>query len=163
MRPARTNRIGSAAALLPAVRRAAGWAVAVYLVVLALIALWPTPVDRGARGSIVGGLDWLHAHGVPAWLDYPVVEFTANIALFLPVGLLGVLLLGRSRWWLTILAGAATSMVIEASQLIFLPARVATAADVVANTAGTVLGAVVGVVLLAAITARPAASLPPGG
>ena len=135
----------------------------VYLVALALIALWPTPVDRGARGSISGGLDWLHAHGVPGWLDYPVIEITANIALFLPVGLLGVLLLGRSRWWLTILAGAATSTVIELSQLVFLPARVPTAADVVANTAGTALGALLGVALLAAITARHAASIPPGG
>lgn len=143
-------------------RRVARWALAVYLVLLALIALWRTPVDRGAHGSITRVLGWLHAHGMPGWLDYPLVEFSANIALFLPVGLLGVVLLGRSRWWLTILAGAATSALIELSQLVFLPARVATAADVVANTAGAALGAALGVALLAAIAARSSALTPPG-
>ena len=137
-----------------ALRTAARWLAAAYLLTLTLIAFWPTPVDRGAHGTIVRVLGRLHAHGVPNWLNYNLVEFTANIALFLPVGLLGVVLLGSARWWLAILAGFTASSLIELGQLIFLPARYATIMDVLANTAGAALGAVLALALLATVTAR---------
>ena len=132
----------------PIVLRVARVLAAVYLVGLVLIALWPTPVDRDASGSITRVLAFLHAHGVPEWFNYPVVEFTANIALFVPVGLLGVVLLGARRWWQAVLAGVAVSSLIELSQLLFLPDRFATAQDVLANGLGATLGALLGVVLL---------------
>ncbi|WEO78011.1 VanZ family protein [Cryobacterium sp. SO2] len=137
-----------------ALRVAARWLGAAYLVALALIALWPTPVDRGAHGSIVHALAFLHAHGLPQWFDYPVVEFTANIALFVPVGLLGVVLLGRHDWLLATLIGFVASVAIELSQLVFLPGRFATPFDVIANTAGAALGSLLAVGLLAVVTAR---------
>jgi glycopeptide antibiotics resistance protein len=129
----------------PAVRGVARVLAAVYLVGLVLIALWPTPVDRGASGTIAEVLAFLHAHGVPEWLGYPVLEFSANIALFVPVGLLGVVLFGTSRWWQAVLAGLAVSTLIEVSQLLFLPDRFATAQDVLANGLGAALGALLAV------------------
>ena len=137
-----------------ALRVAAGWLGAGYLLALVLIALWPSPVDRPAQGAISAVLGRLHAHGVPGWVNYALVESAANVVLFLPVGLLGVVLLGSARWWLAVLAGFAASCVIELSQLVFLPARVATLADVVANTGGAFLGALLALALLSAVTVR---------
>ena len=137
-----------------ALRRVAWWLSAVYLVALTLIALWPTPVDRGASGTITSVLARLHAHGVPGWVNYQLVEFTANIALFLPVGLLGVVLVGANRWWWAVVAGFAVSTLIELSQLVFLPGRFATPVDVLANTTGAVFGALLATLLLDAVTTR---------
>ncbi|POH62230.1 VanZ family protein [Cryobacterium zongtaii] len=144
-----------------ALRRSARWLAAAYLLALALIAFWPAPVDRGAHGTIASVLTGLHAHGVPGWVNYALVEFTANIALFLPVGLLGVVLLGSARWWMAVLAGFAASSLIELGQLVFLPARFATPLDVLANTIGAALGALLALTLLAAVTARSPASPSP--
>ena len=137
-----------------ALRRAARWLAAAYLVTLAAIAFWPSPVDRGAHRPITSILARLHAHGMPGWIDYGLVEFTANIVLFVPVGLLGVVLLGSARWWVAVLAGFAASGLIELGQLVFLPARYATVMDVLANTSGAALGALLALLLLAAIGSR---------
>jgi glycopeptide antibiotics resistance protein len=135
-------------------RRLAWFVGAVYLVTLGFIALWPTPVDRAAAGTITKVLAKLHAVGVPGWFDYELVEFTANVVLFLPVGLLGVVLLGASRWWAVVLIGFSISCGIELSQLAFLPARYATLQDVLANSSGAVIGAMLGTLLLAMLTSR---------
>ena len=122
-----------------------------YLVVLTLIAFWPSRVDRDAGdllGSVVG---WLHRHGAPPWMHYDAIEFGANIALFLPVGLFVVILAGASRWWLGLLVGLTSSCVIELGQLAFVPDRFATVNDVVANTAGATAGAAAAVLLLLAL------------
>jgi glycopeptide antibiotics resistance protein len=137
-----------------ALRRVARWLAAAYIVALTLIALWPTPVDRGASGTITSLLARLHAHGVPEWVDYQLLEFSANIALFLPVGLLGVVLVGANQWWWAVAAGFALSCLIELSQLVFLPGRFATPVDVLANTAGAVFGALLAMLILDAVTTR---------
>ena len=139
---------------LPTLRRVARWLAAGYLVALGLIALWPTPVDRDAAGLIASLLAGLHALGAPGWVNYALIEFTANIALFLPVGLLGVALLGAGRWWLPVLAGVALSCLIELSQRVFLPGRFATPLDVLANSTGAVLGALLAVLFLGFVTSR---------
>ncbi|MDY7542562.1 MULTISPECIES: VanZ family protein [unclassified Cryobacterium] len=121
---------------------------ATYLVFLALIAFWPTPVDGSLDGTLTQVLGWLHAHGAPDWLRYSLVEFTANIVLFIPVGMFIVVLAGKSRWWLGIAAGFAASCTIELGQLVFLPARFATLNDVLANTSGSVIGVLLGLLVL---------------
>jgi len=135
-------------------RRTARWLTAAYVVALGFIALWPTPVDRGARGSIASTLAWLHTHGVPTWVDYDVIEFTANIALFVPVGLLTVVLFGSTRLWAGVLAGLMLSCAIELSQRLFLPGRFSSLLDVLANTAGAYAGALFAVVLLTVLRGR---------
>lgn len=137
-----------------ALRRVALWLGSLYLVALALIALWPTPVDRIANRQLVRILIKLHDHGVPGWFSYALIEFSANIVLFLPVGMLSVILLGSARWWVAILIGFGASCLIELSQLVFLPSRYATLMDVLANTIGAALGAGLALIVLGAVTAR---------
>ena len=129
-------------------RRWAPWLMMIYLVALAFIAFWPVPVDRGAYDALLAVIDWLQVHGAPGWLRYSLVEFVANIVLFVPVGLFVMIMAGRRGWWLAVLAGFAASCTIELGQLIFLPDRFATLADVLANTVGAAVGAVLGLVLL---------------
>lgn len=119
-----------------------------YLAALALIVFWPTPVDRNAQGSISSVVAWLHDHGIPGWFGYNTIEFSANIALFVPVGLLIVMLVGANRWWYGPLIGALGSCGIELGQLLFLPERFATINDVVANSLGASLGTLLAVGVL---------------
>ncbi|MBG6058641.1 hypothetical protein RCH16_002290 [Cryobacterium sp. MP_M5] len=130
-----------------------------YVLALALVALWPTPVDHSGHDSLLAGLDWLQAHGGPVWLRYSLVEFTANILLFIPAGLFLVVLAGARRWWLGVLTGFTVSAALELGQLVFLPDRVASVNDILANTSGAVIGAVIAVALLPP-AARAAAPLP---
>jgi VanZ family protein len=118
-------------------------ALALYIGLLALIVLWPAPVDRPASGLLGDVLGTLHRHGVPPWINYGVVEAAANVLLFLPFGLLAGLLLPRHRRWLAVAAAVLLSAGIELAQSGLLPERFGTVQDVLANTAGAVLGAVI--------------------
>ncbi|TFD71736.1 VanZ family protein [Cryobacterium sp. Hb1] len=129
-------------------RGCALWVMLAYLVILTLIAFWPTPVDRNAHGSIGAFVTWLHEHGMPNRFGYDTIEFTSNIALFIPIGLLVVVLAGARRWWLGPVIGALISALIELGQLVFLPERFATVNDIVANTLGAVFGTVLAVIVL---------------
>ncbi len=124
------------------IRRKAFCVLAVYLVFLALVAFWPTPVDRPVDGTLEAVLRYLNRHGAPAWLDYGFVEKAANVALFFPLGLLMALILPRPRWWLAVPIGITASCCIELGQLLFLSARVASVTDIVVNSLGAALGAV---------------------
>ncbi|WP_125610480.1 VanZ family protein [Specibacter cremeus] len=121
-----------------------------YLVALAGIAFWPSPVDRPIDGALMRVLDWLHGYGLPAWfIGYRKVEFAANIVLFIPFGMLATLLLPARRWWLAVVAAAAVSGGIETTQGLLLPARVASWSDLVANTSGALAGAAAMALMLA--------------
>ncbi|HSV37240.1 MAG TPA: VanZ family protein, partial [Nocardioidaceae bacterium] len=89
-------------------------------------------------GAIRIALDLLSTIG----LGPPValVEVGLNVLLFLPLSLLGWFVVGPRSVpsWLAI--GAGTSAVIELSQLA-IPGRVSSFQDVVANTAGAAVGA----------------------
>ena len=116
---------------------------------VALIVLWPTPVDRGGAGALRRGLSFLHEHGLPTFVTYGVVEFTANILMFVPLGLFWFLLTPpRMRWWAPAV-GFALSTLIEATQFLLIPQRFATSYDIVANTLGTLMGALTAWILLA--------------
>ncbi|MDN5825197.1 MAG: VanZ family protein [Arthrobacter sp.] len=113
---------------------------ALYLLAVAFIVFWPVPVDRPAQDALPRLLESWHAAGVPAWVDYQLIEWLANVVMFLPWGVLGTLLLPRRRWWVVPFSGLLASAAVESAQYIFLPARFASSADIVANTAGAVLG-----------------------
>ena len=115
--------------------------VAVYLVALVLIVFWPTPVDRPAAANLNRFIDWMHSHGVPAFIGYRDIEFGANIALFIPMGIIASV--WTRRVWVGPLLGLLTSILIEVSQATFLAERFASGLDVVANTAGAVIGTAV--------------------
>lgn len=111
-----------------------------YLVGTAVIALYPTPVDRGIDGLLFRVLRVLASHGL-GFITYARVEFSANVVLFVPLGLLLALLFGARWWWCAILLCVALSSAIELSQLAFLPERLASLGDVIANSSGGVIGA----------------------
>lgn len=128
-------------------RRILGAALAGYVVALVLVLGWPTPVDARFDGTLFRLLGWLHDAGLPRWIGYDQVEFTANIVLFVPVGLLLALELRRRPWWAAALAGFGLSVLAELAQYLLRPDRFATALDVVANTTGAVVGAAIAVML----------------
>ncbi|SNU02317.1 VanZ like family protein [Ruaniaceae bacterium KH17] len=114
-------------------------AVAVLIVILA-ITLSPTPVDEGRAHWVVETLRVLHRLGVPGSFGYRELEFTANIVMFIPLGVFLAMLLDRSLLWLGVLAFPGLSIVIELFQLFVLPQRSATLSDVIANAIGGILG-----------------------
>ena len=61
---------------------------AVYAVVVLAMTMSPTPLDQGYESAIAKFLGVLHRNGVPEWFGYSKLEFTANIAMFIPLGFL---------------------------------------------------------------------------
>ena len=108
---------------------------------LALVAFWPTPVDRPLRGRLARWLRRLHQYGVPDWFNYGFVEAAANSALFVPVGIVAMLAFPRRALWQIVLLGLAISCCIELGQATFLPDRFASGLDILMNTLGTLVGA----------------------
>ncbi len=113
------------------------------LIPLALIAFWPTPVDRPVQGLLADTLSFLHRHGIPDWFNYQFVEATANVMLFVPVGFVSALSFPEKRWWQVGAFGLLVSGCIELGQLIFLHDRFASPTDIVTNMSGTVIGALI--------------------
>lgn len=110
-----------------------------YLVALALIVFLPAREAGRVTGIVGWAADVVAAWGVPREPAAIVLEFLANIVLFVPFGLL--LSAAAPRWspWAIIGAGALVSILIELVQL-GIPSRVTTVSDVIANTAGTAVG-----------------------
>ena len=125
----------------------------VYLAAVAAVTLTPGRSHTGSLGVVRTVLRWLDERGVP--LRFEVVEPLANVAMFVPFGVLVGLLLGLRRWWAVVLLGLATSATIETVQRV-LPDRFSTVQDVVMNT----LGAAVGVAVLAWVASRAGRTRP---
>lgn len=130
----------------------ARWLLVLYVAAALAIGFWPAPVDRPVDGVLGRVIAAAHRHG-QYWFTYRLVEFAANIALFVPLGLLTGLLLGRRWFWAGAIIGVLGSGVIEIGQAMFRPARFATLDDVLANSLGAALGAGLAGLLLWA--ARP--------
>ncbi|ALS57659.1 VanZ family protein [Rathayibacter toxicus] len=117
-----------------------------YLVILALIVFWPTPVDAGMKDDLDRIIARLARHRL-GFIDYAFIEASANVVLFIPFGLLLALHV-RAPWaWLAVFLGAITSTAIETIQLLLLSARYASGQDIVMNTTGAAIGAVMGALL----------------
>jgi glycopeptide antibiotics resistance protein len=111
--------------------------------------LRPVPYDPETAGVIRRILETLAAWPPTAWVTFDVVEFSANVVMFVPLGLLVRAWGGRP--WHGILGGLVLSAAIETTQLLFLPTRVADVRDVVANTAGAALGVLLGALIARAV------------
>jgi glycopeptide antibiotics resistance protein len=125
-----------------------------YLAGVAWVTLGPEPYDARTSGVLWRFLDFFGRHESTDWITFDRVEFAANIAMFVPLGVFLVLLLGRRLWWLAIVVCGVLSCAIEVSQGALLPTRVSDLADVVANTSGGVAGVLLGVVLMSISLAR---------
>ncbi len=96
-------------------------------------------------GLVVDGADLLHALGAPDRLARPIVwELVANVLVTVPLGVLGALLLPRSPVAVWLAVGLVAAAAVELVQAWFLPARDSSLSDVVANTLGLGLGALLG-------------------
>ena len=124
-----------------------------FLVVVAVITFTPGPPDPDGQRDLVALLARAHAQGLPLWVTFGKLEFSANVLMFVPIGLFGALALPRARW-LVVPAAVALSAVIEAVQAVDLPARVSTPRDVIANGVGAFIGYLVAKVVLAEVHRR---------
>lgn len=117
-----------------------------YLAVVAWITLGPQPLDEEGRGLLLRVIRWLQRHDATDWVTYSGVEFTANVLMFVPLGLMFVLLLGRRLWWIAIVLAVALTVGIEAIQ-VMLPERVADPRDLASNSIGAVIGVIFALVI----------------
>lgn len=83
---------------------------------------------------------------VTARLSVERVEFLANVGLFVPVGVFVLLLFGSRLWWVAVAGSVALTVAIETAQR-SIPGRVSDPRDVVANSAGAVIGVALALVL----------------
>ena len=104
---------------------------------------WPAPVDDGVSDSIERLLNWLHVRGMPRWFNFGLIEKGANVLLFIPFGILVATYFAPRRTWLALPVGVAASSIIEVCQQLFLPERFPTVYDVLANSLGAAIGALI--------------------
>jgi glycopeptide antibiotics resistance protein len=119
-----------------------------YIVGLAIVAFWPVPVDREFSDALDVLISQLQSDGL-SFLSYGTIEIAANVLLFIPLGVLLALLFRPGARWLAFAVCVAVSAFIEFAQAVLLPARFATASDLLANVAG----AAIGVLIVAIVTA----------
>lgn len=121
------------------VRTVAAIALLLYSLVIARLTLadpsassWAFALaDQTAAGLTNGRLDWSQT------------EALANVALFIPAGMLLAVVLNSA--WISAALCVALSALIEYVQLRFLPLRVPSSADIVHNGYGAALGAALAV------------------
>jgi glycopeptide antibiotics resistance protein len=107
-------------------------------------------------GKPVSSAPWTSQVVLVPFADYDVADAVMNVAVFVPLGVLLALVLGRSAWWRPVAAAAAVSLAIEAVQLVTThllgSGHVADVNDLLWN----VVGGSVGVALLAGAARVPA-------
>lgn len=114
-----------------------------YLGFIGWLTLTPAPYDDRATGMLWDALHVFARHRSTDWVTFSLVEFLANIVIFVPVGVFLVLLFGRRQWWLAITFGVLLSCAIELAQLLWLSTRVPDLRDVVSNSSGCLIGVLV--------------------
>ena len=122
-------------------RRILAAALAVYTAFVLVVTLSPRmPGTSFAAGFVNGVLAWFHERGLLVGVGYLDIEFLANVGMFVPLGVLALLL--KRAWWV-LLTGPAFSVFIETFQALFLPGRYPELRDVLSNSIGFLLGAAV--------------------
>ena len=124
-----------------------------YLGFVAWLTLTPDLADRSSFGLLTRVLARLQRYPELDWLTYDRAEALANVALFVPVGLFFLLLVGTRFWWVAIGLGIAMTAAIETAQR-SIPGRVSDERDLLTNTVGTLIGVLVGIVLTLPATLR---------
>lgn len=131
----------------------AAWIVfGLYLIGVLGLTMWPnlahTEVPHWAHLT----LNWLNVHGIA--MTFSQLERFANILMFFPFGLLSALLLSHHKFhWhiahrslLVIGAGILFSALIETVQRV-IPGRVSDPGDILMNSSGALLGALIGALI----------------
>ena len=110
-----------------------------YLGLVGWVTLTPASSAPTSSDLVDRVLARLQGYDELAWLTYDRAEFGANVALFVPVGLFLLLLVGTRWWWVAAVGAFALTWVIESLQRSF-PGRVPDERDLVANTLGALVG-----------------------
>jgi VanZ like family len=131
--------------LPPVARRALAVALAAWVALLALTLL--SPSAAGPSRLVATVAEVALELGIPTAL-VDQTEFALNVAAFVPVSLLGSMLWPRLTWRDWTAGGFLASFLVEAVQAIALSGRSAMHSDVVSNTLGALVGAVVGALLM---------------
>jgi glycopeptide antibiotics resistance protein len=113
-----------------------------YMIGLALVGMWPHPVDERVDVTALPPVRWTtDALGLTPVQGYDIVQFAANVALFVPFGVLLLLMWRRAGLVHATIAGAAVAALVELLQYLTRAERLASELDVVANTLGAAIGA----------------------
>lgn len=124
-----------------------------YLAFVAWVTLTPQSYAAQHINVIYRVLDVFHRHGYLTSIDDTRMEFLANIALFVPVGMFLLLLFGTRLWWLGVAASFALTCAIELAQRT-IPGRVSDERDLIANGLGAIIGVLIALVLTAPAALR---------
>jgi len=109
-----------------------------------------------ATDVVAGVAGWLERHGAPGAMTAPGrTEFLVNAAMFGPITLLAALTFPGHPWANWVVYGFLASGAVELVQGLVLPPRSAQFVDVVANTLGALVGAVVAALLSRRRAERP--------
>ena len=111
-----------------------------YLCAVGWLTLRARPYGPDVSEVLERLLGWFARHRLTEWITLDRVEFAANVAMFVPLGVFAVLWFGVRGWWTAPVLGLAVSGAIEFAQAVFLDTRVPDGRDLVANTLGAVIG-----------------------
>lgn len=125
----------------------------VYMGFVGMVTLTPSASAPIPVGLAVRVLEAFHRRGYLEMLTIHRVEFLANIAMFVPIGVFLLLLVGAERWWLALFLPFFLTAFIETAQR-GIPGRVSDPRDVVANTMGGIAGVVLAMILTLPATLR---------
>ncbi|MDB5597890.1 MAG: hypothetical protein JWM36_4851 [Hyphomicrobiales bacterium] len=117
-------------------------ALSVYVVLLLGVLLVP---DGGVPSTSVGWVAGVaEAIGTPQWfLESTRFEFVCNVLILVPATFLGSIVWRAPTWTMWTAAGLTFSTTIELVQALFEPGRSGSVVDVLANTLGALIGALV--------------------
>ncbi len=125
----------------------------VYMGFVGLVTLTPSasaPIPVGLAERV---LDAFHRRGYFEVVTVERMEFLANIAMFVPIGVFLLLLVGAERWFLALFLPFFLTAFIETAQR-GIPGRISDPRDILANTMGGIAGVVIAMILTLPATLR---------
>lgn len=138
--------------------RARRWAALVFATYMALLvvafAVVPRPIDEG----LTPWVRWVFAEvsrRLPGRIDYEFVELASHVALFVPLGSLAVIALGRRMVWLAVLVVLGVGVLVEFGPSMLGSDHSPASLDLVMNAVGGTVGAAIGYLVLRRSGADP--------
>lgn len=132
---------------MPSPDRARPWAALVFAIYLALLVvsfmLVPRPIDEGLTPWLRGLLAGMSRY-VPGRIDYEFAELASHVMLFVPLGILAVVALGRRMAWLAALVVLGVAVLVEYGPTLLASEHTPARLDLLMNGVGAAVGSAVG-------------------